>query len=38
MGGLRKVKPSSWYLLGEKSGNNLGTKPFLFLRAVLLTD
>jgi hypothetical protein len=30
MAGFRKMKPDRLHLPGEKSGNNLGTKPILF--------
>ena len=30
MAGFRKMKPDRDQLPGEKSGNNLGTKPILF--------
>jgi hypothetical protein len=31
MGGEQKVRPDRGNLPGQKSGNNLGTKPLLFL-------
>ncbi len=37
MGGQQKIKPDRLQLPGRKSGNNLGTKPVLFLLAKTIT-